>query len=53
MAGQKVQADEALQWGLVDRITAAETLLETAQTLGQDVLKADQSHIAAIKAMIV
>lgn len=53
MAGQKVQADEALQWGLLDRITAPETLLETAQTLGQDVLKADQSHIASIKAMIL
>lgn len=52
MAGQKVQADEALQWGLVDRIASPEDVLEMAQTLGHDVLTADKKHIAAIKAMI-
>ena len=52
MAGQKVQADEALGWGLVDRIVPAEDLLSTALTLGQDVQSADKSHVAAIKGMI-
>ena len=52
MAGQKVQADEALGWGLVDRIVPAEDLLSTALTLGQDVQSTDKSHVAAIKGMI-
>jgi enoyl-CoA hydratase/carnithine racemase len=52
MAGQKIQADEALSWGLVDRIVPTETLLSTAMTLGQDVQSADKGHITAIKGMI-
>lgn len=52
MAGQKVQADEALGWGLVDRIVEAEDLLPTAMTLGQDVQSADMAHIAGIKGMV-
>ena len=52
MAGQKVLADEALSWGLVDRLVPAEDLIATAQALGQDVQLADMGHIAAIKGMI-
>jgi enoyl-CoA hydratase len=52
MAGQKVQADEALNWGLVDRLVPAEDLLSTATTLSQDVQLAELNHIAAIKSMI-
>jgi len=52
MAGQKVLADEALSWGLVDRLVPAEDLIATAQALGQDVQLADMGHIAAIKCMI-
>lgn len=40
-AGQKVLADEALSWGLIDRIVAADALLETAKDLLQDSLAAD------------
>lgn len=52
MAGQKVLADEALQWGLIDRIVAADMLLEAATALGQDVMVAAQGHAAGIKGMI-
>ena len=51
MAGQKVQAQEALSWGLVDRIVPNEDLLSTALMFGQDVQSADKSHVAAIKGM--
>ena len=51
MAGQKVDADRALQWGLVDQLLEPEALLQTATALGQDVLGADMAHIAAIKRM--
>jgi enoyl-CoA hydratase len=52
MAGQKVLADEALSWGLVDRLVPAEDLIATAHALGRDVQLADMGHIAAIKCMI-
>ena len=51
MAGQKVTADHAQHWGLVDQIVAPEDLQATALQLGQDVLTAKHGHIAAIKAM--
>lgn len=50
MAGQKIPAEEALTWGLVDRI--AEDPEAEARTLCADVLAADPAHAAAIKAMI-
>ncbi|MGJ8587532.1 MAG: enoyl-CoA hydratase/isomerase family protein [Yoonia sp.] len=53
MAGQKIEAEQALQWGLVDQITAPEALLETAHDLGMDALSAVPEHIAAIKGMTV
>ncbi|WP_342069559.1 enoyl-CoA hydratase/isomerase family protein [Yoonia algicola] len=51
MAGQKIEAEQALQWGLVDQIVVPEALLETAHHLGADVLSATPDHIAAIKRM--
>jgi enoyl-CoA hydratase len=51
LAGQRIGADEALAWGLIDRIVPAETLLETAKALAADALNADQSHVAALKCM--
>jgi enoyl-CoA hydratase/carnithine racemase len=51
MAGQKVEAPEALAWGLVDRIVPIEALLPTAATLGQDALAADMAHVTGIKQM--
>ena len=52
MAGQKVPATEALDWGLLDRIVAETDLLDTAHSLGSDALAASNDHIAAIKGMI-
>lgn len=52
MAGQKVEAEEALAWGLVDRIVAPEALLETAAALAADSLGATAAHVAGIKALI-
>jgi enoyl-CoA hydratase/carnithine racemase len=49
MAGQKIDAELAHQWGLVDRISDSETLIETAYDLGADALIAAPDHIAAIK----
>lgn len=53
MAGAKVGAQEALQWGLVDRIVPAESLLSDARALAADCLGASPDHIAAIKRMIL
>lgn len=52
MGGQKVDADEALAWGLLDRLVAPEALVETAKALAGDVLAAKPGHAAAIKRMI-
>jgi enoyl-CoA hydratase/carnithine racemase len=52
MAGARVEATEALAWGLVDRITDRATLLDTARTLAADTLAASAAHAAAIKRMV-
>lgn len=52
MAGQKISAEEALGWGLVDRVVPASSLAETAAALAADAVGADGPHVAAIKAMI-
>ena len=52
MAGARVAADEALSWGLFDRIVAPEALLDTARTLAADALAASGTHVSAIKAMV-
>jgi enoyl-CoA hydratase/carnithine racemase len=51
MAGQKITADEALTFGLVDRIVDPETLLNTARDLCTDVLAAKPEIAAGIKGM--
>lgn len=53
MAGQKIEADEALAWGLIDRVVPGEALMDIARTLAADVLAAKPGHAAAIKALIV
>lgn len=50
MGGQKVQADEALSWGLIDRISEAP--VEDAKRLAADCLSASPDHVAAIKSML-
>ncbi|MFH5775389.1 enoyl-CoA hydratase/isomerase family protein [Paracoccus sp. NGMCC 1.201697] len=52
LAGQKVPADEALAWGLVDRLVAPETLLPAAEALTADARVAPAGHVAAIKALM-
>ena len=52
MAGARIEAEEALAWGLIDRIAPPEALLDTARALCADVLAASPAHAAAIKRMI-
>ena len=51
MGGQKINADEALDFGLIDRIVEGEDLLAHAKTLAADTLAAEPGHAAAIKNM--
>ncbi len=51
VAGQKITADQALAWGLIDRIVAPDDLLQTARELGADAQAATPEHVAAIKAL--
>lgn len=52
MAGQKITADEALTWRLIDRIVEPEALAETAAALAADALAAEVAHVAGIKRLI-
>ena len=52
MAGEKIEAEEALAMGLIDRIVEAEALIQTARALASDVLAAKPGHAAAIKRMV-
>ncbi|TKD26183.1 enoyl-CoA hydratase/isomerase family protein [Rhodobacter capsulatus] len=52
MAGQKIEAAEALSWGLIDRIVAPEAMDETLTALLADASAAAPAHVAAIKALI-
>lgn len=51
MAGQKIEADEALAWGLVERIVAREALSETVASLAADALGAAPAHVSGIKGL--
>jgi enoyl-CoA hydratase/carnithine racemase len=53
LAGQKIAAEEALAWGLIDRIVAPEALPDQARALAADGLAAPPGHAAAIKRMLV
>lgn len=52
MAGVRIDAQEALSWGLVDRIYAPETLLSEARALAADAVGATADHVAAIKRFV-
>ena len=52
MAGAKIEAEEALAWGLIDRVVEPQALMEAARGLAGDVLAAKAGHAAAIKALI-
>jgi enoyl-CoA hydratase/carnithine racemase len=52
MAGQRIGADEALAWGLIDRIASAEALAEATGTLVADALAAPEGHAGAIRSLL-
>ena len=51
MGGQKVGADEALAFGLVDRVVASDDLMAEARAIAADTLAAKPAIAAGIKAM--
>ena len=51
LAGQKIDSETALAWGLIDRICAPEALTDTAMSLAEHALAADSGHVAALKRM--
>jgi enoyl-CoA hydratase len=51
MGGQKILADEALAFGLVDRLVEADALLETAQSFCTDTVAASEQIAHGIKQM--
>lgn len=51
LAGQRIGADEALNWGLIDRIIAPDALMDSAKALAADAVAADQGHLYALKRM--
>lgn len=51
LAGQKITAQEAISWGLVDRIVQPDDMQAEIAALGKDALAADPALVSAIKAM--
>lgn len=52
MAGARIGAEEALAWGLLDRIVPAEELMAQARALCAAALEAPAGHASAIKALM-
>jgi enoyl-CoA hydratase/carnithine racemase len=52
MAGARVPVEEALGWGLIDRIVDPAALMSEAQALAAPALGAMAEHVAAIKGLI-
>lgn len=52
MAGQRIGAEDALGWGLIDRVVKADDLDPTVRALAADAIAAAPPHAAAIKRMI-
>ena len=51
MGGQKITADEALAFGLVDRIVAPDDMMTLARDLAADTVAAERTIATGIKAM--
>ena len=51
LAAQKINAETALSWGLIDRICAPEALTDTAMSLAEAAGAADPGHVMALKRM--
>ena len=52
MAGARIEAEEARDWGLIDRIVPPDALAETVAQLAADAQGATPAHVAGIKALI-
>lgn len=52
MGGARIEAAEALAWGLVDRLLEPEALLQAAEALTADARTAPAGHAGRIKALI-
>lgn len=52
MAGQRVEAETALSWGLLDRIVPEGGLEDAAREWAADALGASAGHVAGIKRLI-
>lgn len=50
MAGQKIDAAQALEWGLVDRVVEPAVLADEVTVVSGDALSARAEHVAGIKA---
>lgn len=53
MAGEKIDAETARAWGLIDQLVSQDGMETTIERLTESVRSADASHVAAIKAMVV
>ena len=51
LAGEKISAEDALAWGLIDRIVPAEDLLAICHALTEDAVAGPDGHVRAIKAL--
>jgi enoyl-CoA hydratase/carnithine racemase len=51
MGGQKITAEEALTYGLIDRIVEDVALLDVARAIAADTLEAKPDFVSTIKAM--
>ncbi len=52
LTGERIAAEEARTFGLVDRIVPADALLDEARRLLSPALAASSEHVAALKAMV-
>jgi len=52
MAGEKITAQDALIWGLIDKIVDVDSLLDEAKSLSIDALNATPKHLAGVKALL-
>ncbi|MEL6168787.1 MAG: enoyl-CoA hydratase/isomerase family protein [Pseudomonadota bacterium] len=52
LCAERLNADEALAAGLVDKVVPADDVLSTASSLAEAALAASPAHVAAIKGML-
>ncbi|MEP5759042.1 MAG: enoyl-CoA hydratase/isomerase family protein [Litoreibacter sp.] len=52
MGGYRLDADEAVSWGLVDKVVGQENLMRVAEKISQNAMNADASHINGIKGLL-